>query len=85
MLHAICLQRDVAIVGKHAIEELFALLMGERRSFRLQGIEYDRGVKFIIIVVGKLKRQVGKAKAIKLLNVAHTAHLGTVAICNKRE
>ena len=39
----------------------------------------------MVVVVGELKGEVGKAEAIQLLDVAHSADTGTVAVGDEGE
>ena len=55
MLHAVCFQGDVGIVGKDTVEKLFALFVCQRWRLRLQGIKYNGSSKLIVVVVGKFK------------------------------
>ena len=80
LLQAVSLQGNVGIVGHHLFEELFLLLMGQRRSLTGQCVEQHRSRQFFVVVVGERHGHLSKAEAIELVDVLHATHYGMVTI-----
>ena len=82
-LHPVSLQRNVRIVFFYLLEEFFALLMSQGWSLSGQGIEQYRGRQFIIIIVRKKQRGIGKMEAIEFVDITHSHHPTAVAVGNE--
>ena len=85
LLQTVGLVRNVSIVGHHALVKLLLLVAGEGWRLRGEGVEQDGSREFCIVVVGKGKGDVGEAKSVLLVDVAHAPDGSHIAIGNKRQ
>lgn len=79
-LHSISLERNILIILFYLMEELLLLFMGQSRRLARQCIQQHRSFQLIVVVIGKLEQQRGKAEAIEVDAAAHLQHFRPIAI-----
>ena len=82
-LHPICLERNILIILFYLMEKLLLLFMGQGRRLARQCIQQYRSFQLIVVVIGKLEQQRGKAEAIEVNAAAHLQHFRPIAIRQK--
>ena len=84
LLYPVGLERQVGIVFHHGVEQLLALLAGQRGGFGGESVEQHGGRKLVVVVIGQRHRHIGKAEAVKAAAAAHTPHHRPVAVGQER-
>ena len=74
---------DVEIILFHLAKEPVALLTGQRRGLRGNGIEQDLALQLGVVVVRERKHGRSEAEAVKILETPQAAQFGYIAVGQK--
>ena len=81
--HAVGFQRNIGIVCHHIVEQLLVLLVCQSWCLCHQRVQDDHRIYLRLVIIGKLQGSIGETEAIKLTDIAHTTHDGTVTVGNE--